>query len=460
MTVKTPNAAQVSKILKAAGFTKAEKYGTPGFKVTRESGGRIDFNLNQSMGARFPVALVNLPAEDADRAVETLTSAGYHAEKIDTPTRHGGRVHRVAVVVRSQEDIDDRAAREERAANAEAEAEKLVPRTARVTCRLTRYPSHEVIVKEGTRAQVLEAVASNLRKVSTNVLDADEVTRAALAADWTTPQAQRDRMSGLYLRTDRGGCTLLLIPVGDEEQPAPAEPDTEGGPVPAEEFTPEQVKEAREMAREEFAKVDTVRRAPTDEPYAVGTRICHAAQQWATPTVAPKGTAVVVGVGREYNDGTREYTVMIGEDFSRRLGPDNPMTHRTEWNSDRIRFVAPPRFTVKRLGDLHGVWDADTEQWCRTGAEQACQEGTDGLNAGLLTLDTLGRIAGPQGPFEVKVFSQAPECKPSGGVACIFKVRTYEEATRLRDQENAKPNQYAGIYDPVTGHPVRPNSTH
>ncbi|MFH8483014.1 hypothetical protein [Streptomyces sp. NPDC018055] len=88
----------------------------------------------------------------------------------------------------------------------------------------------------------------------------------------------------------------------------------------------------------------TQRPSLADEPYAVGTRVRHTGQEWATATAAPEGTAVVTAVGPEHHSGTREYTVLTGEKFSYRPGPDNPMTHRAEWDSSRVRFVAPPLF--------------------------------------------------------------------------------------------------------------------
>ncbi|MFD8654972.1 hypothetical protein [Streptomyces mirabilis] len=78
------------------------------------------------------------------------------------------------------------------------------------------------------------------------------------------------------------------------------------------------------------------------ERFTVGTRVRHVSQEWATATVAPQGTAVVLAVGREHHDGTCEYEVMAGEDFSRRIGEGNPMTRKTEWNSNATRFVANP----------------------------------------------------------------------------------------------------------------------
>jgi hypothetical protein len=123
----------------------------------------------------------------------------------------------------------------------------------------------------------------------------------------------------------------------------------------------------------------------------VGTRVRHAGQEWATSVLAPKGTAVVVGVGHTHADGTFEYKVMAGRDFSRRIGPDNPMDRLTEWNSARVLEVAPPRYEARLM--LWGVWDADAELWINEGGKEECEHDAEGLNTGSLTVDArTGRI--------------------------------------------------------------------
>ncbi|MGW1436782.1 hypothetical protein ACWD7M_16225 [Streptomyces griseus] len=170
--------------------------------------------------------------------------------------------------------------------------------------------------------------------------------------------------------------------------------------------------------------------APVAEPYAVGTRVRHTGQEWARATAAPKGTAVVVAVGPEHHGGTREYEVLAAEEFSRRPGPDNPLTKRTEWNSGRVRFVAPPRFTVLPLGSTHGVWDTDTELWSRTGTEEACQQAADGLNVHRLTLDPYGRVLDPQRPTEGPY---AVYLRPDDGYAPDAHRATLEEAKQCAE---------------------------
>ncbi len=73
-------------------------------------------------------------------------------------------------------------------------------------------------------------------------------------------------------------------------------------------------------------------------PLTPGTRISHAAQQWATRTRYPQGTAVIVGAdSTPCADGSWEYDVLRCRDFSRGPGPDNPMDTPTRWNSLAIR---------------------------------------------------------------------------------------------------------------------------
>jgi hypothetical protein len=66
-------------------------------------------------------------------------------------------------------------------------------------------------------------------------------------------------------------------------------------------------------------------------PLQVGARVRHYGQQWPA---ARAGTATVREVQGPLRDGTYEYRVTAGEDFSRSTGPDNPETRETWWSSD------------------------------------------------------------------------------------------------------------------------------
>jgi hypothetical protein len=68
----------------------------------------------------------------------------------------------------------------------------------------------------------------------------------------------------------------------------------------------------------------------TTHPLPVGTRVRHYGQQWPA---ARQGTATVREVKGPYQDGSYEYRVTAGQDFSRRIGPDNPETRETWWSS-------------------------------------------------------------------------------------------------------------------------------
>ncbi len=130
----------------------------------------------------------------------------------------------------------------------------------------------------------------------------------------------------------------------------------------------------------------------------VGARVRHAGQRWATRTAAPRGTAVVVGVGsRRYSDGSFDYDVVRGQDFSRRTGADNPVTTPDVWNSLRVVMAAPPRYAVHRLEHrLWGVWDGDTGLWVTTGSRESCERDAHGLNTVRLTLGPYGTIRRPE----------------------------------------------------------------
>ncbi|MGW9069242.1 hypothetical protein ACWGQT_07330 [Streptomyces yangpuensis] len=234
--IKTPNAAQISRTLGANDFTKGTR-GVHGYTVTRESGGQIDYNLNQSIGARFPVVLVNLPDADVDRAAEVLTAKGYAAEIRTMGTRSvmGATVRTYrAIVVVSPEELADRAAREERAANADKLADEMVPATARVRVRLTTFPDHARRETTVTRAKAVADTANLLRNPSTDILDDDAVMREL-------EYRREDGVIGFYVRAGGKRGNLLLFPVPGDADGAPAavvvapapEPIAEGTVIPA-----------------------------------------------------------------------------------------------------------------------------------------------------------------------------------------------------------------------------------
>lgn len=71
-------------------------------------------------------------------------------------------------------------------------------------------------------------------------------------------------------------------------------------------------------------------------PFEVGDLVCHANQEWAVAQKIP--TAVIHQVIPQ-GDGTFEYVVTTAADFSRRPGPDNKMTRRSQWNSGMTLLV-------------------------------------------------------------------------------------------------------------------------
>ncbi|MET7363193.1 hypothetical protein ABZS76_32815 [Streptomyces sp. NPDC005562] len=480
MPVKNPHAAQVSKVLGA----KAN-----GWAVTRESGQRIDYNLNQSLGARFPVSLVTWGhderADVADEIVEKLKAAGYHAEIIDVPTGTANRVMRRAVAVRSQEDLDDQAARKERSANADAEAEKLVPATARIRLRVTTYPDHARRTYPLPRAEAVALAAEALRLPATDVLDSDGIDRECLAD--SDLFEHRERMAGLHTTGGGKRSTVLFIPVDDSGRaaeepvaPAPAEPArpaVEGTVLPAGHTL---------GAAAEHADDDNVRDA-----VAALTAAGHAPALLANETddddvdtargtgflVDVRGSRVLVGhlvdgvdawkslpdkerraILRTYRAtlraagweteariiGSRLYAwrtspLPEGVTLSQTRGetPSAPVSDPLGATKNR-KLADPepteedgPRFVVKKVSSTtYGVWDTSTEVWVRTGSGESCEEGADGLNEGRLELDTLGRIKDPQrpddGPYEVYM-------RPDVGYAADARRATLAEAQQVAE---------------------------
>ncbi|WP_428957865.1 hypothetical protein [Streptomyces sp. cg35] len=457
MSVKNPNAAQVSKVLGA----KAK-----GWKVTRESGQHIDYNLNQSIGARFPVALVTFTltasSETVAEAVRTLTAAGYHAQQILGPTPGGGT--RARVVVRSQEDLDDQAAREQRAANADAEAEKLVPATARVRVRITTFPDHARRTGTEDRAAVLTLVAASLREHHTDVMDAHGIGRECMA-DWDLFPHQ-DRMAGLSTRVQGKHATVLLIPVDDSGPAAPATPapalsadepparDAVGGTVLPAGHTlgiPARHADSREAADAAAALLVAGHRAAelanetddddVDQAHGTGFKI----------EVREDGRVLVyhlvagVDAWHSLADADRRAVLRTYRDTLHAAGwevdgrvfravhawraaplPEGVTVEQTR--GERLAEITAPaaaqepqRFTVKKVsGTARGVWDRTGDRWVRIGLQEACQEAADGLNGGALELDALGRIKPLQdsddGPYEVYMrpdVGYAPDARPA-----------------------------------------------
>jgi hypothetical protein len=230
----------------------------------------------------------------------------------------------------------------------------------------------------------------------------DKDRRAILRAYRDTLQAAGWEADGRVIRCVHAWHTSPLpegVTLAQTRGEAPAE---EGGPISAAEIEAEHGpaaleegrKIAHKIAREVAVEVGALR-------LPVGTRVRHGVQEWATSVQAPRGTAIVVGVGRSHRDGSVEYQVLTTAD-GRRPGPDNPMNHPEEWNSLRVKEVAPPRFEARSLSGrtLYGVWDVDTDRWVSCGLrEEDAQEEAEGLNTGRATLDEYGRIQWPGHPL-------------------------------------------------------------
>lgn len=455
MSVKNPNPSAVSRAVTAR---------AKGYIVTSEHGRTITYAERQPVGSRFHVVKVVAPEADVEAVAEQLNAAGYHAEAHTLALRTFGsddvKTYR-AVIVFSQEELDHRARRLERAANAQAEAEEIAPSTPQVEIRRRRYPSHERDTAIVDRAQALEGIVEALRDTRTDVLTEEGVR---ITRDWSDPRDSR--VSGLLVYPEDGGREeYLFLPVDEPKAPAvveewctgcntdhapalcgyrpeelaePAPAVVEGNLIPAghalgadpKHADNDSVRDAvaaltaaghtpallsgetddddndsaqgtgfrveprdgdrvyvyhlvkgvdswRSLSDDErrsflrayraalraagwecdgrlFRCVHAWRTAPLPEGVtlaqtrgeiapadrlAPGTRVRHTGQRWATSVAAPEGTAVILGVTREHNDGTCEYEVLSGEDFSRRIGEDNPMTRKVEWNSATVRAV-------------------------------------------------------------------------------------------------------------------------
>lgn len=95
-------------------------------------------------------------------------------------------------------------------------------------------------------------------------------------------------------------------------------------------------------------------------PLRPGTRVFHRAQEWAFGSV--DGTAVVLAVeAGPFRDGSYEYRVRAGREFSRPPGPGNPEDRETVWSSLACHlpfselwrsFEELPPEELERLGDL------------------------------------------------------------------------------------------------------------
>ena len=68
----------------------------------------------------------------------------------------------------------------------------------------------------------------------------------------------------------------------------------------------------------------------TQHPFQRGDMVCHMNQEWA---VAEHLATAVISEVQDCGDGTYEYKVTTAQDFSRRPGPDNPLTRPSQWNS-------------------------------------------------------------------------------------------------------------------------------
>jgi hypothetical protein len=82
-------------------------------------------------------------------------------------------------------------------------------------------------------------------------------------------------------------------------------------------------------------------------PLPPGTRVKHRSQEWATYGRCPRGTGEVLDVIGPFSDGTYDYRVRTGRDFSRPPGPDNPEDRETTWPGHAVSTV-----------DFMKLWDS------------------------------------------------------------------------------------------------------
>lgn len=74
-----------------------------------------------------------------------------------------------------------------------------------------------------------------------------------------------------------------------------------------------------------------------DHPWPIGTRVYHVGQEWHRTHMG--GTATVEDFYGPLRDGSYEYKVRTGEDFSRRTSKENPETRECQWSSFAVRKV-------------------------------------------------------------------------------------------------------------------------
>ncbi|MFI0966970.1 hypothetical protein ACH4S8_37150 [Streptomyces sp. NPDC021080] len=470
--IKKPNASAVSRALAA----KAN-----GITVHSENSRTIRF-AERPVGTGFPaVRVVDITDSEGDVAelhAAKLNSLGYHAE-IHTLTVQtwGNRTPETyrAVIVFSQEELDDRVARTERAANATEAAENLVPKAPRILVREREYPTHARRSAVLTREDAVKGAADALAAPTTDVL----TERGVQIALEYFERGDAHRTTGLTVYPAAGGRTVYFFTPTEEPLTMPEEPTTtEDTPPTVEEIVAavraserrdtvldrlRETSDPREVGRAvvfhaygmhdherdavDWTAVRTALLAP--ERLAVGTRVRHVSQQWATSVVAPKGTAVVVAVGREHHDGTCEYEVMAGQDFSRRVGPDNPMTRPAEWNSNAVKAVTTPPVAMTReeaivAGTLPTL-DGHTVRATLTGTMWTVALYEDGNPEPLYT-DTIGDHVtnGPGQAANVLIFAREQQLKEAAALAALDDATLYQVCEYLTSAPTGDPVTMTG----------------
>jgi hypothetical protein len=164
-TFRTANAGQVTRALKAAGFVKADRAGTDGFRTeaaTRSIGGTrvplvyVREESGHPVKMLRDVVAVARGAFDHDRAVTALRAAGFDAE---TGTDDRGRS---AVAVYSPAARAALVALESRVANAATLAAEWITE-GMWTVETDSFPEHSRTVRVGGYESVRDVVAHVLR---------------------------------------------------------------------------------------------------------------------------------------------------------------------------------------------------------------------------------------------------------------------------------------------------------
>lgn len=181
---KTPNAAQISRVLNKAGLTKRASGKNAGYvvKTQKDTGKVINHTTGVPDSYRYPIVSIEWeeatamalfrqlvdPGPELGQAEEALKAAGYHVEQLKArgiPT----------LIAMPQELLDWRAEREERAAKADELAEAMIPACEEVIGYQVDHIAHVRRHGRMSRPLIVGKTAAFLRNPTIDVLDREAI---------------------------------------------------------------------------------------------------------------------------------------------------------------------------------------------------------------------------------------------------------------------------------------------